>query len=1193
MPKRLSIAAPLKPPLACIGLAVFLLMLSIANAQGQQPQGGIPISSRFARHTSESTAKGIVFNALWVKNRGNKHENLTLNLTVPIGWRLIGDEQMELHLAPGDSTVIPIRVAVGAMVRGDIGYSIVASLNDNQGNTIKNDYCFVKIPGIYDIIYKMPRGIAYLDPVNRTSQFSVLVQNNGNRDETVNFLLDGNRLLGIGLERSPLVSYDIVVPPFTDTTVTFSVTHNGADSRGRNMFPLNLQLSSPHSSTKRMLWFRSIESVFVNQIDAMNRPLTVELNVQGLLNASVRPIYSATIFGRTLFKGNNDMYYYYRNYASSSPLDLYYKSRVYLGANLGRWNIELGDNFRHLEGNMNGRGAYVAYKGQRAHYVALANKALETDRINTALRTEVALQPNLTLIVGANYSQQASINYRSTIGYGGIRHSIQRNNYQHLIQTIGNYNLIERQLNGKQKHHQWGASMSYTSRWGSTSHSLLAEHYTPLYNSYKAGTTSLILRSTWFANERNRLTFHMNERINKNNIINNDTISSTSANQNGEYHLEYQYQLSRSIQSFYGPLYRHLSYRADNPSFRPGANLFISHNLGAIAGLRITPGNGSVLVVPRIEIATPIITRNPYPSDTIANRVLRRITYQHFSINIRSPHIGLIALFTTGPRNQSDQLNYANNGTNTRRLIIIPSYYTTLLNNRMHFTASANYNNDLISKFSYLALNGKTEFYFPRNWYLNFMMQYNMQRRIRSAENFEQYQTLYAEATIRKEFGFQQPRVRYHNVDMVFFKDFNGDQTQNENEPGIKNVLVSIERIDDPQTQANIPHNISTAELLSNNLGHVRFENIPEGIYRISYNPLGNETGSFSKVFDNVELHITKSGVHHFPFSERNKVFGRIIMNRSKLSNLGNIDISNIRITAADSRGNVFSTLTDKNGEFTIFAPSTDEYIVNINNIFHENFDLRQNNFHVQFNGYRQFEVNYVFDEKARQINFSQTDVSSFDDLGTLENTQQIRRTTLRGIVKDAATLAPIRARINLLNASNNIPVQSVIATASTGEFGMSFVASEEYVLEVQADGYWRHSENLVLNQMTTFMTLTREITLNPINIGSYLEVNTQFDANSTAISPSTMAELNRILRVLRANSQIQIEVLGHADDAEQRINPRISEQRAMAVAKYLREHGFTNVKATGRDNLMPIAPNNTEANRARNRRIDIMVVGK
>ena len=140
MLKRLSIAAPLKHPLACIGLAVFLLMLSIANVHGQQPQGGIPISSRFARHTSESTAKGIVFNALWVKNRGNKHENLTLNLTVPIGWRLIGDEQMELHLAPGDSTVIPIRVAVGAMVRGDIGYSIVASLNDDQGNTIKNDY---------------------------------------------------------------------------------------------------------------------------------------------------------------------------------------------------------------------------------------------------------------------------------------------------------------------------------------------------------------------------------------------------------------------------------------------------------------------------------------------------------------------------------------------------------------------------------------------------------------------------------------------------------------------------------------------------------------------------------------------------------------------------------------------------------------------------------------------------------------------------------------------------------------------------------------------------------------------------------------------------------------------------------------------------------------------------------------------
>lgn len=1139
-----------------------------------------------------------MFNTFWIKNTGRRNVQLTLNLTVPLDWKLIGEEQTLIHLEPGDSTLIPLRVAVSAMVRGDIGYSIVASLNDEQGNNIKNDYCFVKIPGVYDLSYKLQGSVSFLDPVERATNFSILVQNKGNRDETVNVLLDGNSLLNVGPEHTRILSQDYAIRAFSDTTLIFNVEQRSFDQRGRNMFPLTATLTSPHASTRRTLWFRSIESLYVNQIDALNKPLTVELNIQSLLDETMSPTYSATIFGRTLLKGNNDIYYYYRNYTSNSASDLYYKSRAYIGANLGQWNIEIGDNFRQFEGYLTGRGFYLSHLGKRGQYTALANKALNSDMLNAAIRSETPITKvsGLTLITGANYSQQASIDFRSIIGYGGIRHNYRQGAYKHSVQAIGAYNYIERTINGKRKHHEWGGKLSYIAQIGPTSHSFLIEHHTPLYYSHKAGYSTLSHRSTWYANENNRFMLQVNEQNSISPYISNDTILNTTRSRNGEYHLEHQLRTTRYANVFYGPLFRVLEYRTNNPAYRPGADLFKSHAYGAIAGVRLSLNNNTLFVVPRAEVAVPIILANPYPSDTLDIK-RRRVSYQHFSLNVRSPHLSLITLFTMGPRNISDQLNYANRQTMSKRLIFIPSYHTYMLNEKLLFTASASYNNDLISKFSYTALTGKLECFFKYDWYFSVMMQYNMQRRTQSTENFSQYQTLYAEATIRKEFGFQQPRVKYHDVDMVFFKDFNGDQTQSMNEPGIKNVLVSIERVADNEINGPVPHNISSVELLSDNMGRVRVENLPEGLYHITYNPLGDEAGSYSKIFDNVEIQISKSGVHYFPFAERNKVFGRIIMNRSKLSGLGHIDISNIRITAADSRGNVFSTLTDKNGEFTLFAPSTDEYVVNVNNIFQENFDLRQNNFRVQFNGYKQFEVNYVFDEKVRQINFSQTatDFSpldgSLEDL--LENTQQIRRTTLRGVVKDAATLSPVRARINLLNVSNNTPVQSVLSAAQTGDFGMTFMAADEYILEVQADGYWHYSENLVLNQITTFMTLTREIALQPITIGSQLEANIQFEAGSAELTPNTVAELNRILRMLRSNSQIRVEAQGHTDESEQRSYPRLSEQRASAVAKYLREHGFANCTHTGKGSQSPIAPSNNEANRALNRRVEIVVIGR
>ncbi|MBQ9470198.1 MAG: OmpA family protein [Bacteroidales bacterium] len=1171
-------------------LGILLLLGLCPPTWGQRYATPPPIpqlSTRFVRHTVESEAKGVVFNAFIVQNKGAQAEHLTVSITVPQGWRLIGSDKVELHLAPGDSSIVPIRVTVSALVRGDIGYSIVASLLDSKGNTVKNDYCFVKIPGTHDLSYKLLGGVAFLDPTKRTSQFGVLVQNRGNHEETVSFLLDGNQQLGIGPERHMLHTLDVVVQPFSDTTITFGVTQSGSNTMGRNIFPLSAQISSANTMLRRTVWFRSVESLYINNIDAQNKPLTVELNVQGLLDERLRPIYSATIFGRTLFRGSSDLYYYYRNYASGSAEDLYYKSRVYVGTNVGRWNIELGDNFRYMEGSLFGRGGYLSYGGRQMQFVALANKDLNSDMTNAAVRTAFSVHPRASVLAGANYSQQPSTAYRSAIGYLGTTMRIAQ---VHQLQAVAAYNRIDQQLDGKGTHHEWGGELQYSSHIGSVRTSVNIEHHTPLYNSYKAGRTQLNARSIWSVNEHNSLIASIYELQTKNHLLGQQSIANTVVNQNGEYSLEHQHQMTRTSQLFYGPIYRRLGYRTRSALFRPGADMFRSHSYGMVVGARLSLSNNTLIIVPRVELALPTIASNPFPSDTQSNRPL--ITnYQHISLNIRSPRLGLIALLSMGPRSVSDQMNFAQRRTATKRLVVIPSYRIGLFDNKLLLTASANYNNDLISKFSYMALTGMAEASLPRSWYLSFLTQYNIQRRVKSTENFDQYQTLYAEATVRKEFGFQQPRVKYYNVELVFFKDMNGDNVQGDNEPGIKNVLVELQRIDDGADTRQIPHNIASAELLSDNLGRVRFENLPDGLYRISYNPLGNDVGSFSKILDNVELHVNAHGVHYFPFAERNKVFGRIIMNRSKLSGLGHIDVSNIRITASDSRGNVFSTLTDKNGEFVLYAPVTDEYVVNVNNIFHENFDLRQNNFHVQFNDYKQFEVNYVFDEKVRQINFAQAAPSPLD--GPMEAVQQIRRTTLRGTVKDAQSLAPLRATINLLNPDNNTAVQSMRTNPQTGAFGMTFVAADEFIVEVQADGYWHHTENLVLNQITTFMNVNRDILLQPITIGSKIETNARFDPGSAALQPNTVAELNRVLRILRANSHIQLEIQGHADAVEQLNNPLISEQRAQAVARYLIEHGFGNVVVAGMGDLLPVAPSDTEANRSQNRRIEIVVVDK
>jgi hypothetical protein len=75
---------------------------------------------------------------------------------------------------------------------------------------------------------------------------------------------------------------------------------------------------------------------------------------------------------------------------------------------------------------------------------------------------------------------------------------------------------------------------------------------------------------------------------------------------------------------------------------------------------------------------------------------------------------------------------------------------------------------------------------------------------------------MYFEASVRKEFGIQQPYLKFYNLKIVFFKDFDGNRIMNENEPGIKNVLVNIQRVD---SEAMEYADFTSGELLSNQSG--------------------------------------------------------------------------------------------------------------------------------------------------------------------------------------------------------------------------------------------------------------------------------------------------------------------------------------------------------------------------------------
>ncbi|MEP7316118.1 MAG: OmpA family protein [Sphingomicrobium sp.] len=106
---------------------------------------------------------------------------------------------------------------------------------------------------------------------------------------------------------------------------------------------------------------------------------------------------------------------------------------------------------------------------------------------------------------------------------------------------------------------------------------------------------------------------------------------------------------------------------------------------------------------------------------------------------------------------------------------------------------------------------------------------------------------------------------------------------------------------------------------------------------------------------------------------------------------------------------------------------------------------------------------------------------------------------------------------------------------------------------------------------------------------------NVTFDTNDTAIKPQFNAVLDDVARTLTNYNQSYIDVLGHTDTTgSDAYNLDLSERRAQSVAGYLSSHGVASARMATRgygESAPLYNPDDTEAKKAANRRVEIKVV--
>ena len=129
--------------------------------------------------------------------------------------------------------------------------------------------------------------------------------------------------------------------------------------------------------------------------------------------------------------------------------------------------------------------------------------------------------------------------------------------------------------------------------------------------------------------------------------------------------------------------------------------------------------------------------------------------------------------------------------------------------------------------------------------------------------------------------------------------------------------------------------------------------------------------------------------------------------------------------------------------------------------------------------------------------------------------------------------------------------------------------------------------------------SLPEEAVVETINEGEALKVTFDsgilFATNSSTVSAASKSALRNLATSLNANPDTDIKIVGHTDSTGKvDYNQTLSEKRAKSVYDYMMEdQGISSTRMTfeGKGIHEPVADNATPEGRAKNRRVEILIL--
>lgn len=161
--------------------------------------------------------------------------------------------------------------------------------------------------------------------------------------------------------------------------------------------------------------------------------------------------------------------------------------------------------------------------------------------------------------------------------------------------------------------------------------------------------------------------------------------------------------------------------------------------------------------------------------------------------------------------------------------------------------------------------------------------------------------------------------------------------------------------------------------------------------------------------------------------------------------------------------------------------------------------------------------------------------------------------------------------------------------TKADGKFDLLVPEGDTYNVQYKAFSENQDYNVLKMPSMEGTVSFEYKLIINPPKM--YTLDNVFFDTGKATLKPESSKELNELTEYMLLKKGLKIEIAGHTDNVGNKdANQKLSEDRANAVKAYLVKKGVepARVVAKGYGDTQPVADNNTDAGKQKNRRTEV-----